>query len=383
MTREEILRKAFEGKLTWQQAADICGMTPRHLRRVREHYLALGSEGLRDRRAGRYLPKRILGATLDELCRLKREVYPDFSIRHFHEFATEKHGLALSYTMTRTTLQLRGLADKAPSRGKYRRHRERRPMRGMLIHLDASTHEWIAGLPKWDLNVARDDADGRVLHARFVEQEGTHSTLFALEHLLVTWGRFCEFYTDRGSHFTTTTVAGAGPDDEQRGQVARALRALGIRHILARTPQARGRSERCFKTLQGRLPQELRVAGVKDYPRANEYLEKTFVPDFNRRFTVEPTQPESAFVPIAGIDLRLLLSVQHERTVQKDNTVMFERRHLQLVPTANRPHFARCPVLVHEFSNRTLGISYQGKLVASFTEDGEAIIVKRSKRRAA
>jgi hypothetical protein len=383
MTREEVLRKAFEGKLSWQQAADICGMTPRHLRRVRERYEAEGKGGLRDRRAGRRQPRRITEKTLNELCRLKREVYPDFSIRHFHQFATEKHRLKLSYTKTRDILQVRGLVDKAPSRGKYRRKRERRPMRGMLVHLDASTHEWIAGLPKWDLNVALDDADGRILHARFVEQEGTRSTLIALEDVLARRGRFCEFYTDRGSHFTTTSVGNEGPNEEQRGQVARALKALGIRHILARTPQARGRSERCFGTLQGRLPQELRVAGVKTYPAANEYLEKHFVADFNRRFTVEPTHAESAFVPIAGIDLRLLLSVQHERTVQKDNTVIFERKHLQLAPTAARPHFVRCPVLVHEFSDRTLGISYQGKLIASFAEDGEPIIVTRRKRRAA
>lgn len=382
MTREEVLRKAFDGRITWQQAADICGLTPRHLRRLRERYQVLGPPGLRDGRAGRRQPLRIAMATLDELCRLKAEVYPDFSIRHFHEFATEKHGLALSYTMTRSVLQMRGLVDKAPARGKYRRKRERRPMRGMLVHMDASMHEWIVGLPMWDLNVTLDDADGRILHARFVEQEGTRSTLAALEHVLVRWGRFCEFYTDRGSHFATTSDASKGPNAEQNGQVTRVLKALGIRHILARTPEARGRSERCFKTLQGRLPQELRAAGITDYAAANEYLEKHFVPDFNRRFTVEPTQAESAFVPIAGMDLQLLLSVQHERTVQKDNTVVFERMHLQLPSTQQRLHFVRCPVLVHEFLDGTIGVSHQGRLVARFTSDGE-FLVERRKRRAA
>lgn len=379
MTREEVLRKAFEGKLTWQQAADICGLTARHLRRLKEQYQVLGREGLRDGRAGRRQPLRIPPETLEELCVLKQDVYPDFSVRHFHQFATEKHGLKLSYTMTRDILQIRGLVEKSPGRGKYRRRRERRPMRGMLLHLDASTHTWIEGLPMQDLVVGLDDADGRILYGRFVEQEGTQSTLEALAHVLVRYGRFCELYTDRGSHFCKTTEAGQDPDPEQNGQVARVLKVLGIRHILARSPEARGRSERCFGTIQGRLPQELRLFGIRDYEAANGYLAQHFIPDFNQRFTVEPTEPESAFVRVAGIDLKLLLSVQHERVVQKDNTVAFNRLYLQLPTTRERMHFVRCPVVVHEFLDGTLGISYQGRLIARYTRDGQLVASPKKK----
>lgn len=373
MTREDVMRKAHEGHITWEQAADICKVTPRHMRRLRERYQVLGKEGLRDGRAGRRQPLRIAPAVLDELCRLKRDVYPEFSIRHFHQFATEEHGLELSYTMTRNVLQMRGLVDKAPGRGKYRRRRERRPMRGMLVHLDASTHEWVKGLAKQDLVVGLDDADGRILCARFVEQEGTRSTMEALGHIVQRHGRFCELYTDRASHFCTTTEAEAGPNEEQHTQVARVLKVLGIRHIKARSPEARGRSERCFGTIQGRLPKELRVAGIRDYTAANLYLSKRFVPDFNRRFTVEPAQSESAFVSVAGLDLELLLSVQHERTVQKDNTVSFQGKHLQLSPTRERMHFVRCPVTVHELLDGTLAVSYQGRLIERFTADGERL----------
>lgn len=380
MTRLDVLKMAYEGRITWMHAANILRLTQRHMLRLRERYQLFGPDGLRDGRAGRYQPKRIGEEVIEELCRLKREVYADFSLRHFYEFATEKHGLELSYTFARNILQARGLVEKAPARGKYRRRRERRPMRGMLLHLDASTHEWIAGLPMWDLNVMLDDADGRIVYARFVEQEGTRSTLEALEHVLRRWGRFCELYTDRGSHFCRTTKAEAGPDEEQRGEVSRVLRVLGIRHIRARSPEARGRSERCFGTIQGRLPNELRVAGIRDYAAANEYLDKVFVPDFNRRFTVEPEQSESAFVPVAGLDLKLLLSVQHERVVQKDNTVAFERLALQLPPPRERLHLVRCPVVVHEFLDGTLGVSYQGRLVGTFTRDGELV---EGKRRAA
>jgi Helix-turn-helix domain len=376
MTREEVLRRASEGRITWEQAASICGITPRHLRRLRERYALLGKEGLRDRRAGRRQPMRVGAETLEELCRLKREVYPDFSMRHFHQFATEKHGLELSYTMTRYTLESRGIVEKAAARGKYRRRRERRPMRGMMVHLDASTHEWIAGLPMRDLVVALDDADGRILHAEFVEQEGTASTLAALQGVLRRYGRFCELYTDRGSHFCRSPKPGMA---EENVQVSRALRALGIRQILARSPEARGRGERCFGTLQGRLPQELRVAGIDDYEGAQRYLDEVFVSDFNRRFTVAPLEPELAFVPVARLDLKLVLSIQHERVVQKDNTVVFGKRLLQLSSTRQRLHYVRCPVVVHEFLDGTLGVSHQGQLIARFTSDGTPV---RQRRRA-
>jgi hypothetical protein len=318
-------------------------------------------------------PQRIPQATVDELCRLKREVYPDFSVRHFHQFATEQHGLALSYTMALTVLQAKGLATKTAARGKYRRKRERRPMVGMMVHLDASMHEWIKGLPHWDLMVALDDADGRILSARFFEQEGTVSTLATLEEVLVRYGRFCELYTDRGSHFCHTPKAGGEPTLLHDGQVPRALKALGIRQILARSPEARGRSERAFGTLQGRLPQELRLAGVRTYEAANEYLEKVFVPDFNKRFTVTPAQPERAFVPLVGVDLRLLLSVQHDRVVAKDSTVAFEGLKLQLPAGRDRLHYVRCPVLVHELLDGHLAVSYQGRLLARFTRDGDLL----------
>jgi hypothetical protein len=187
------------------------------------------------------------------------------------------------------------------------------------------------------------------------------------------YGRFCEFYTDRGSHFCRTTKSEDGPDEVQLGQVPRVLKALGIRHILARSPEARGRSERAFETIQGRLPQELRVEGIRDYKGANTYLDQTFVPDFNRRFTVEPAQAESAFTPLVGVDLTLLLSGQHERVVRNDNTVTYLNTILQIPPSKDRCHFVRCPVTVHEFPDLTLGVSYQGKLLGHYLGDGKII----------
>ena len=382
MTRREVITKAIAKQLTWIQASEILNISARHMRRLRRKVECWGMSAVMDQRGGRPRRKRIKAGTIERLCRLKRDVYADFSVRHFYEQVTEQHGLKVSYNWLRLMLQEAGVVQKEPTRGKYRRQRERRPMVGMLIHLDASTHEWIAGLPKQDLVVALDDADGRILYARFFPQEGTASTFAALESVLRNYGRFCELYTDRGSHFCHSGPAGELAE-EQHGQVSQALRALGIHQILARSPQARGRSERAFGTIQGRLPQELRLNRISDYSAANDYLEQRFIPDFNRRITTKPAQPESAFVKLAGVELELLLSSRHERIVRNDNTVTFKNLMLQLPSTRQRIHFVRCPVLVHQFSNGTLGISYQGRLLARYDAAGGPLQPSPSKERAA
>ena len=381
MTRREVITKAIARRLSWVQAADIIGIKPRQMRRIRwrvEHY---GLDAVMDQRGGRPRRKRIKAGTIELLCRLKRDVYPDFSLRHFYEHVTEKHGVKVSYNWLRLMLQEAGVVQKEPARGKYRRRRERRPMVGMLVHLDASTHEWIADLPRQDLVVALDDADGRILYARFFPQEGTASTFAALDSVVRNYGRFCELYTDRGSHFCQSEPAGAVAD-EQNGQVSRALRALGIRQLLAYSPQARGRSERAFGTIQGRLPQELRHQAINDYAAANDYLERQFIPDFNHRFTIKPAQPESAFVKLTGVELELVLSSKYQRVVRNDNTVTFKNVILQLPSTRQRIHFVRCPVTVHQFSNGTLGISYQGRLLARYDAAGGPLQPSPDKGRA-
>jgi transposase len=370
MTRREVVTKAIAGELSWVQAAQVLGITARHMRRIRRGYERWGMSAVMDQRGGRPRRRRISVGTIEMLCRLKRDVYPDFSVRHFFEQISEKHQIKVSYNWLRLMLQEAGVVEREPARGQYRRRRERRPMVGMLVHLDASTHEWIAAVPMQDLVVALDDADGRMLYARFCAQEGTASTFAALDAVVRRYGRFCELYTDRGSHFCTTRDAGAGPDDEQNGQVSQALRALGIGQILARSPQARGRSERAFGTIQGRLPQELRLNRITNYADANRYLDEHFIAVFNRRFTVAPAQKESAFTKLHGIELELVLSAKHQRIVRNDNTVVFHNLILQLPAARQRIHFVRCPVTVHQFSNATLGVSYQGRLLARYDSSG-------------
>ena len=189
MTRKEVIVRAIDGQLTWIQAADILGITPRHLRRLKLVWERRGYYGLQDQRGRTARRRRIPMKVIERLCRLRRERYADFSIQHFWEKATEQHGFQLSYTWTRLVLQAAGLAPKAPGRGRYRRQRERRPLIGMLVHLDGSTHAWIVGLPPRDLVLALDDADTRILYARFWPQESTASSFHALDHILRRSGR--------------------------------------------------------------------------------------------------------------------------------------------------------------------------------------------------
>ena len=382
MTRYEILMKATANKLTWTQAAEVLGISPRHMRRLRAEYQEYGISALEDKRGGRPRRKRIKESDVALICRLKEDVYPDFSVQHFYEKLKEKHGVEISYSWTLQILQNAGIVQKNRGRGRYFRKRERRPMRGMMLHIDGSTHEWIPGLPKWDLIAVLDDADGRLLYAQFFEEEGTLSTFAALRHILKKHGRFSEFYHDRGSHFGRTSHAGQRPDEEQNGQVTRALNILGIKQIFANTPQARGRSERAFGTLQGRLPQELRINGIKTYDDANVFMEKEFIKSFNRKFAVKPASKESTFIPMTGIDFDLLFSIQHKRIVKNDNTVSYKGITLQIPQTKQRYHYARCPVMVHELVKGTLAITYQGTLVSEYTKDGELIRINNNKKSA-
>lgn len=369
MTEEMVLKGIEAKQLTMGEGAELLRMSVRQLRRVRGRYRREGARGLRDLRRDVAQRRRINLATVQTICRLKVERYPDFSVRHFHEFATRDHGVQASYSTVLRVLEQQGAVTKAKRRGTYRRRRERKPMVGMRVHLDSSTHRWLGPeLPACDLTVAVDDADGRILSARFSPQEGTVSTLQALWDIFTTTGRFQELYTDRGSHFCQISDAEVGPDALQATEVARVLQTLSIRHILAHSPQARGRSERVFGTIQSRLPQELRLHGIRDYAAAQRYLDAVFAPDFNERFTVVPACPESAYTALPPLDLQLLLSVHQQRLVRFDSTVQFETKTLQLPKTERTLYGQR--VTVHRFLDGTLGVSHTGHLLACFEADG-------------
>jgi hypothetical protein len=295
-----------------------------------------------------------------------RERYFDLNVRHFHEKLVEEHGIGLSYTWVKQALQGAGFVAKGGKRGVHRKRRERRPVPGMLLHIDGSEHQWFQDERWHDLIVILEDATSQIYYAQLVEEESTATVMAALRQVIERNGLFCALYSDRGSHFWHTPKAGGKVDKKHLTQVGRALRELGIQMIPAYSPEARGRSERSFATWQGRLPQELRLNGITTVEAANRFLDQTYVAEFNRRFQVPATQPGTAFLPLAGQDLDRIFSLHHERVVNRDNTVQFENRTLQIERVRWRATLFGCTVTVLQHLNGDLTLTHGQQLIGSY-----------------
>ena len=302
-------------ELSQLEAAELLGMGERTFRRWSRRYEEEGEAGLLDRRIGKASGKRVPVDRCEEVEALYRTRYQGFTARHFHEHLVREHRFAWSYSWTRTFLQSRNLLAKAARRGAHRRKRPRRPLPGMMLHQDASRHAWLPQAPPLDLVVTMDDATSEVYSAFLVEEEGTASTFRALLEVIGRHGLPLSLYTDRGSHYFYTAEAGGKVDRSQPTQVGRALSHLGVEHIAAYSPQARGRSERLFQTLQDRLPKELALAGITTMDAANAWLRDTYIPAHNVRFAVKAEQEGRAFVAVPALDLTEVLCVQEERVV--------------------------------------------------------------------
>lgn len=247
----------------------------------------------------------------------------------------------------------------------------------MLLHIDGSKHRWFQDERWFDLIVIMDDATSEIYYAQLVEEESTRTVMIAIREVIKERGIFCSLYSDRASHFFLTTKAGEAVDRDRLTQVGRALRDLKIRAIPAYSPQARGRGERGFGTWQGRLPQELRVRGIKTQEEANRFLRETYIQEWNRKFTVPATQKGTAFMPIRGKDkkdLDLVFSLQHERTVARDNTIGFANQTLQLEKTKWRGTLAGSKVTIYEHLEGGLTVRYGLHLIGSYSDDGVLIV---------
>jgi hypothetical protein len=366
---EEAFEQYKRQRLTGEEAGELLGMSGRHFRRLCIRYEDDGIEGLRDRRIGKVSPRRAPERELERMRELYRERYADFTVKHFHEQLVRRHGYKLCYTVTRLSLQAAGLVAKAKRRGAHRKKRVRRPLPGMLLFQDGSTHRWIAALQRdLDLVVTLEDATGEIYSAILVEQEGTLSSFLGLAETIAEHGLFGAFYTDRGSHYFFTPKGGGKVDKTQPTQVGRALSQLGITHIASYSPQARGRMERVFGTLQKRLPQELRVARIKTVAGANRYLKEQFVPDYNARFAVPAAEPGSAFIAYVGRPLEDVLCIQEDRVVGADNCVTWKRHSLQIPPQQHRRHYVRATVRVHEYPDGRIAIFDGPRCLASFDQ---------------
>jgi transposase len=373
MKLQDVLLKAMAKKITWWDAAEIIGVTDRTMRRWRERLEEGGYSGLGDRRKGKPSPRRIALAMVEQVLRLYKETYYDLNIRHFHEKLKAEHGIDLSYTWVQQALQGAGLVAKQRKRGKHRRRRERRPMAGMLLHIDGSKHPWL-GDQRWhDLIVILDDATSEIYYAQLVEEESTRTVMAGLREVIENQGLFCALYSDRGSHFFVTPKAGEKVDKHRLTQVGRAMKELGVQMIPAYSPQARGRSERSFGTWQGRLPQELRLAGIDTVDGANAFLRESYMAEFNEKFTVAAQEKGTAFRKTARADLNWIFTVQSERVVAKDNTVTMGERVWQIGKTAFRNTLAGCTATIHEHLDRTVSIRYGPHVVGRFDAQGQPV----------
>jgi hypothetical protein len=370
MKVQEVILRAMAKKITWWQAAEIIGMSDRNMRRLHWRYREHGYDGLMDRRVGQPSSKRVPLAVVEQVFTLYREKYFDLNVRHFHEKLQQEHGIGLSYTWVKQALQGAGLVRVARRRGVHRRRRERRPLPGMLLHIDGSRHQWFQDDRWYDLLVILDDATSEIYYAQLVEEESTMTVLRALREVVEQRGIFCALYSDRASHFFWTPRAGGKVDAGRPTQVGRALQEMNIRMIPAYSPQARGRSERGFRTWQGRLPQELRLQGLRTPEQANQFLREHYVAEFNRGFQVAALQRGSAFLPCTRKDLDVVFSVQQQRVVNRDNTVVVGGTVFQIEPTRWRRTLAGCAVTVCEHLDQLWSIRYGPHLVGRYNAQG-------------
>jgi transposase len=365
MRFSSLLERTGSKDLTQEAASEMLGISVRTFQRWADRYEAEGDDGLADRRMGRPSPKRAPEEELERMLGLFRDKYADFTVKHFHEQLQKRHDYWLGYTVTKLALHAAGLVRPAPKRSAHRKKRPRRPLRGMMLHQDGSRHVWIEGLPAMDLIVTSE-----IYSMILVEEEGTASTFQALREVIGEHGLFCSLYTDRGSHYFYTPKAGEKVSKTQITQVGRALSHLGIEHIAAYSPEARGRSERMFGTLQGRLPKDFRLAGITTVAAANAWLKAHYIAEHNAGFAIKAEQDGTAFVADAHEAWREALCVIEDRTVANDNTIAWNGRRLQLPESRLRPHFVKAVVRVHEYPDGTASVFLGPHRLATFGTDG-------------
>src|SRR5215469_6020213 len=382
MKVQDVMLQAMAKKITWWQAAEILGISDRHMRRWRERYVKEGYNGLFDRRRGKPSRRRVPVATVEKVFALYREKYFDLNVQHFHEKLGAEHGIELSYTWVKQALQGAGLVARGRKRGAHRKRRERRPLPGMLLHIDGSRHQWFQDERWYDLIVILDDATSEIYYAQLVEEESTATVMAGLREVIERKGVFCALYSDRGSHFWLTPKVGGKVDRHRLTQVGRALQELGVQMIPAYSPQARGRSERNFSTWQGRLPQELRLHKIASMEAANVFLREYYIAEFNQRFQRAAAQRGSAFLPCRRRDLNLIFSLQFERTVNRDNTVSFQNFSLQIERVRWRASLAGCQAVVHQHLDGTLSLTHGPHCLGRYTAQGTALATEMAAGRA-
>lgn len=369
----DVLSRWEAGELSMMEAGELLGVSERQFRRYRGRYEEDGLEGLIDRRLGKPSPKRVPAADARLMLELYGSVYRGWNVKHFHEHLVRERGFRWGYTWVKAQLHTAGLVERAQRRGAHRRKRERKPWEGMMLHQDGSRAAWLAGAPALDLIVTMDDATSTIYSAFLIEEEGTASTFRALLEVFTAHGLPSSLYTDRGSHYFHTPQADGPVDKDRLTQVGRALKHLGIEHIPAYSPEARGRSERMFGTLQDRMIKELAKAGIREPDAANAWIRDVYLPQHNARFAKPAALEENAFVAADPALLAETLCIEEERVVARDNTVAYDSRRLQLPASQARAHYVKARVKVREYPDGSLAVFHGPRRLGRYTAQGAEI----------
>jgi len=375
MRVREVILRTMKGEYNWIQAAEILGLSPRTMRRWRMKFQTHGLDGLLDRRRVGRSPRAVCEAEMKRWFQLYRQRYRGYNARHFYAVLKRRHGCDWSYSVVLRALQGAGLVRRHRPRGRHFVRREPRPCFGELLHIDGSLHRWLTRCPEQcqSLIAVVDDATKRLLYARLVEHESTHAILTALAAVVRQYGIPQVLYSDRATWAAYTPKAGQPVDKTRVTQVGRALQRLGVEHILAYSPQARGRSERVNRTLQDRLVKELASAGVTTLERANRYLVACFLPTYNDEFGRAPADPLSGFAPLNSVDLDAILCIEEARTVQRDNTVTLEGVRLQIAKQPGRASCAGLSVTLRRHLDGTHSVWWGTKLLGRYGAQGRAL----------
>lgn len=372
MQVKEVMLRAMNKEYSWLRAAEILGITPRGLRRIRQRMERFGYEGLVDMRRGRPSPRRTPVEEIERILELYREKYRGFNVRHFHQTVRREHGVELSYSCVKQILQGAGLVKKRRARGRHRRKRPRKASFGEMLHLDGSLHAWLSLVPgeKQTLIQVIDDATSRLLYAQLWPGETCRAVMTALREVIQAHGIPQSLYTDRAGWAFETPKAGGKVDKAHLTQVGAALARLGIEHIPSYSPQGRGRSERMNRTLQDRLVNELRVAGITTLEEANVYLLERYLPTHNEEFAREPAESTSLFVACGDLDLDEVLYEEVVRKVAKDNTISIEGTRLQIAKQAGRRTCTGLAVQVRRHLDGSYTIRRGAVLFGVYEADG-------------
>ncbi|MBN21246.1 MAG: transposase [Bdellovibrionaceae bacterium] len=376
LKRKELIEKALCGELKWVEVAEILHLSPRQVRRLRSRFESKGTQGLQDYRKFKTPQNKISEKVIREILDLYRSEYRDWNVTHFHEKLTEDHGIQVSYAWLLKELHRSKLIAQKLKSGPPKMRRERKPLPGMLLQIDGSEHAWLGEEHgNFCLVGIIDDSNNEVYSARFFSHENLESIFYVLRETIEKKGIFCSLYADRASHFFVTKKAGEGIDLHRRTQCQIAMEQLGVQMIPAYSPQAKGRIERLWGTFQGRLPQELKSAGIKTMDKANEYLTEIFIPHYNKKFKKQPKEKGSAFIQLhPHLNLDHVFSIKTERTVQYDNTISYKTKTLQIPASDLRISYAKCKVTVLEHMNGTYSVIYGPQVIGKYDAQGKLIL---------